>query len=98
MKVPPSHFLESMFSVAVFAAIVLAIASTAYQIFNPDGGLVDWIGREWQHQPLALLVLAGLGMLIKVWLSGMQSARLADTLYYGSLLLGIFCVYRLFFM
>lgn len=98
MKVSTSYFLDSVFSVAVFAAIVLAIASTAYQIFNPDGGLLQWIGREWQNHPLTLLLLAGLGMLVKVWLSGMQSGRIADGLYYGTLLVGVFCGYRIFFM
>lgn len=61
MKSSTPYLLDSMFSVAVFAAIALAVASTAYQIFNPDGGLIVWISGEWQHRPatLALLCVAG---------------------------------------
>jgi len=96
MKSTTIQLLETVFSVLAFAAIALAITTTAVHIFNPDGGLITWVGHEWDHHPVMLGLLALAAFLVKFWLQGMQSARLANLLFYGALLLGMFYAVRLF--
>lgn len=95
MKTTSSHLLESIFSVAVFAALALAVATTAYQIFNPEGGVVVWIVGEWQHHPVLLALLCLAGMWVKYWFSRVQGEWLANGMYYGALLLGVMYAVRL---
>lgn len=98
MKSSSQYLFDSIFSVAVFAAVALAVASTAYQIFNPDGGLIVWISGEWQHRPATLALLCIAGLLAKYWLDGVQSAWLANGMYYAALLLGLYYGFRPFFV
>lgn len=96
MKSSTFQFLETVFSVLAFAVIALAIATTAVHIFNPEGGLISWVGQEWDHHPVMLALLGVVLMVVKFWLQSMQSARAANLLFYGALLLGTFYAVRMF--
>jgi hypothetical protein len=89
------NFFESIFSFAVFALITLAIASTTYQLLNPDGGLINWLSRVWEHNPIVLVTLGGVTLLVKRWLSGMQGAKAADMMFYAAVLLGLYYGFNL---
>lgn len=84
------EFMETIFSLAVFAVIALAFASTTYQIFNPDGGLIQWLAQVWEVNPALLVLLGGSTLLVKFWLSGQQGARVADIMFYTALALGLY--------
>lgn len=90
MKNSVREFVESVFSLAVFAAITLAIASTTYQVINPDGGLFAWISRLWNLNPTLLIMLGGVTLLVKNWLSGVQGAHAADIMFYAAVVLGLY--------
>ncbi len=92
-----SQIIESIFSLFVFAIIALAIASTTYQVFNPDGGVMRWLIQTWQNNPAQLVVLSGIALLVKRWLSGVQGREAADLMFYGVLLLGLYYGYKLLF-
>jgi hypothetical protein len=95
MKSICRHVFETLFSFAVFAAIAIAIASTAYHVFNPDGGLLSWIAREWQNQPVTLAFICLGGLMLKHWLSGHQDVWLANGLFYAALLVGAYSGFSL---
>lgn len=95
MKNSVREFIESVFSLAVFAAITLAIASTTYQIINPDGGLFAWVSRIWDLNPTLLVMLGGVGLLVKNWLSGIQGAHAADFMFYAAVMLGLYYGFNL---
>ncbi len=90
-----THLIESVFSFAVFAMITLAVAGTTYQMFNPDGGLIQWIFRIWDSNPTLLILLGGIILLVKRWLSGVQGAQAADLLFYGAIMLGLYYGFNL---
>lgn len=89
------NFIESIFSYAVFAVITLAIASTTYQLLNPDGGLINWISRAWEHNPTVLVTLGGIMLLVKRWLSGLQGTKAADIMFYAAVMLGLYYGFNL---
>jgi hypothetical protein len=89
------NFLVSIFSFAVFAVITLAIAGTTYQLLNPDGGLINWISRVWEHNPTVLVTLGGITLLVKRWLSGLQGAQAADIMFYAAVVLGLYYGFNL---
>lgn len=95
MKNSVKEFIESVFSFAVFSAITLAIASTAYQILNPEGGLLAWLRRLWDSNPALLVMLGGVVLLVKNWLSGVQGAQAADILFYAAVILGLYYGFNL---
>jgi hypothetical protein len=95
MRRSARSFIESIFSFAVFALITLAIASTTYQLLNPDGGLVSWVSRVWEHNPTVLVTLGGITLLVKRWLSGFQGAQAANIMFYAALLLGLYYGFNL---
>lgn len=90
-----AHLIESVFSFAVFAVITLAVAGTTYQLFNPEGGLVQWVSQVWDANPTLLILLGGITLLIKRWLSGVQGAQAADLLFYGAIMLGLYYGFNL---
>jgi hypothetical protein len=90
-----TYLIESIFSIAVFAVITLAIAGTTYQVFNPDSGLILWISKAWNTNPALLALLGGIGWLVKRWLSGVQGIQVADLLFYGTVMLGLYFGYTL---
>jgi hypothetical protein len=90
MKYSVRNFIESAFSFAVFTAITLAVATTTYQLLNPDGGLINWISRTWELNPMSLVVLGGVALLVKRWISGSQGTKTANMMFYGTLLLGLY--------
>lgn len=90
-----TQFIESFFSFAVFAVVTLAVAGTTYQVFNPDGGLIQWISQVWNTNPTLLIVLGGFVLLVKRWLSGVQGAHAADFLLYGAVMLGLYYGFNL---
>jgi hypothetical protein len=91
MKYSVRNCMEAIFSFAVFAAITLAVATTTYQLLNPDGGLINWISRAWELNPMSLVVLGGVALLVKRWLSGSsQGAKAANMMLYTTLLLGLY--------
>lgn len=83
------NFIESVFSFAVFLAVTLAIASTTYQLLNPDGGIVNWIARAWEINPILVIVLGGITFWVKRWLSGAQGDRAVDLVFYAAVILGL---------
>ncbi len=85
-----SRFIESLFSLAVFLAITLAIAVTSYQLFNPDGGVAHWLSRTWNDDPALLVVCGGAIFLLKRWLGGAQGSKPADLMFYGAVMLGLY--------
>jgi len=85
-----ANFLESVFSLAVFAAIALAVASTTYQLFNPEGGFMLWISQMWEINPVSVITMGGVVLLVKRWLSGVQGSGLADLMFYGAAILGLY--------
>lgn len=89
------NFIESTFSFAVFVVITLAIAGTTYQVFNPDGGVIQWINQVWDLNPSLLFMLGGIALLVKRWLSGLQGSDGADLLFYGAIMLGIYYGFNL---
>lgn len=95
MKSLCRHLFETVFSFAVFAAVALAVASTAYQIFNPNSGLLTWIASEWQQQPATLALICLGALLLKHWLSGHQDVWLANGLFYAAVLIGIYSAFSL---
>jgi hypothetical protein len=95
MKNAAREFIESVFGFAVFTVITLAIASTTYQIINPDGGLLVWLGRLWDSNPTLLVMLGGVTLLVKRWLSGVQGAQAADIMFYAAVLLGLYYGFNL---
>lgn len=86
---------ETVFSFAVFAAITLAVAGTTYQLFNPDGGLIQWISQVWDTNPTLLILLGGIVLLVKRWLSGVHGAQGADLMLYGAIMLGLYYGFNL---
>jgi hypothetical protein len=88
-------FLESVFSFAVFAAITLAIAGTTYQAVNPGGGLTNWIFRVWEVNPTLVIMLGGITLLVKRWLSGLQGDQAADLMFYAAVMLGLYYGFNL---
>jgi len=95
MRHAARDFIASTFSFVVFTAITLAIASTTYQVLKPDGGLISWIVRTWEFNPALLVTLGGIVLLAHRWLSGVQGARAADTLFYAAVMLGLYCGFNL---
>lgn len=93
-----AHLIESVFSFAVFTVVTLAVAGTTYQLFNPDGGLVQWIARVWDANPAVLILLGGIVLLVKRRLSSVQGAQAADLLFYGAILLGLYYGFNLLTM
>lgn len=89
------EFMETIFSLAVFAVIALAFASTTYQIFNPDGGLMQWLTHVGEENPALLALLGGSALLVKLWLSRQQGARAADIMFYIAFVLGLYYGYGL---
>lgn len=94
MKQADSLF-ETIFSFAVFAVITLGVASTTYQVFNPDGGLVHWVLRVWDANPVLLIMIGGIMLLVKRWLDGTQDSRSSEMMFYGALLLGTYYGFNL---
>lgn len=90
-----TQLIESFFSFAVFAVVALAVAGTTYQVFNPDGGLIQWIMHAWGTNPILLIALGGATVLVKRWLSGVQGAHAADMLFYGAIVLGLYYGFNL---
>lgn len=90
-----TQFLESFFSFAVFAVVTLAVVGTTYQMFNPDGGLIQWASQAWDTNPALLVVLGGIALLVKRWLSDVQGAHAADFLLYGAIMLGLYYGFNL---
>ncbi len=90
-----AHLFESIFSFAVFAVVTMAIAGTTYQLFNPDGGLIQWVSGVWRTNPTMLIMLGGVVLLIKRWLSGIQGSEAADFMFYGAILLGLYYGFNL---
>lgn len=90
-----TQLIESVFSFAVFAVITLAVAGTTYQLFNPEGGLVQWVSQVWDANPTLLILLGGITLLVKRWLSGVQGAQAADLLFYGAIMLGLYYGFNL---
>jgi hypothetical protein len=90
-----AHLFESIFSFAVFTIVTLAVAGTTYQLFNPDGGLIMWLSRVWNANPTLLILLGGIVLLVKRWLSGVQGAHAADLLFYGAIMLGLYYGFNL---
>lgn len=90
MRYSARDFIAAIFSFAVFAAITLAIATTTYQLLNPDGGLVNWISRAWKLNPMSLVLLGGVALLVKRWLSRSQGRKTADMMFYAAVLLGLY--------
>lgn len=70
-----THLLKFIFSFAVFLAIALAVASTTYQLFNPDGAVINWMLQLWNINPVLLIMLGGIVLLVLRWLSGVQTSR-----------------------
>ena len=93
MKRSISDFFETVLNLAVFAVLLLAVAGSAYQVFKPDGGIIQWLSTE--LSPTMLIVLGGLGLLLKAWLGGIQSARTSDLMFYAAILVGLYFGFRL---
>lgn len=96
MKSSTVQFLETAFSVLAIAAITLAIATTAFHLFNPDDGLISRMNHEWNLHPIMLALLGGSVFVMKFWLQGVQSARIANLMFYGALVLGLYYGFKLF--
>jgi len=90
-----AHIIETCSSLAVFLIVSLAIAGTTYQVFNPDGEIFHWLNRTWDLNPLLLVVLGGIALLIRHWLSSTQGARGADFLFYGAIMVGLYYGFNL---
>lgn len=90
-----THLIETIFSFAVFAVIMLAIGSTAYQVFNPNSGLIQWLSRVWELNPMLLIMLGGIALLVKRWLSGTQDTQGADLMFYSAILVGLYVGFSL---
>lgn len=86
---------ESFASLAMFAVVTLAIAGTTYQVFNPDGAMIQWVGRMWDANPTILILVGGIVLLTKRWLASAQSAGAADLLFYGAVMLGLYFGFNL---
>jgi hypothetical protein len=89
------NFIGSFFSFAVFAAITLAIASTTYQILNPDSDLVSWILRAWKISPTLVIVLGGITYLVKRWLGGTKGSGAVDLVFYAAVIIGLYYGFNL---
>jgi hypothetical protein len=43
---------------------------------------------------MSLVVLGGIALLVKRWLSGLQDRKTADMMFYGAVLLGLYYVFN----
>lgn len=61
-------FSKLLTSLLMFVAFILAIVTTAYQIFSPQGHILLWLQDMWENSPL-LIVTMGIFMLLgKRWI------------------------------
>jgi hypothetical protein len=89
MKSATYQLFETLFSAIAFFAIVIAIATTAIQVFNPENGLIVWLADEWNVHPVYLALLGGVAFLMRFWLQGLQGERLGNVMFYGAVALGM---------
>jgi ABC-type amino acid transport system permease subunit len=90
-----SRLFESIFSLAVFLAIALAIGVVSYQLFNPDGSVASWLFQIWRNDPVLLVLLGGVVFLLKRWFGSSQSSNAADLMFYGMVTIGFFYGFKL---
>ncbi len=90
-----SQVFESLLSFVVFVVVTMAIAGMTYQLFNPDGGISQWVTQVWDTNPTLLFALGSIAVFVKRWLSGVQGAQAADLLFYGAILLGFYYGFNL---
>ena len=95
MKKAVIEVFQSIFSLAVFATVTLAIASTTYQLFSPNGGLLTWISRLWESNPTLLVMLGGILLLLKRWLSDRHGSQSTELLLYAAIMLGLYYGFNL---
>jgi hypothetical protein len=89
MKSATDQLFETIFSVTVFLAIVIAIVTAAVQVFNPENGVIVWLTQEWNVHPVFLALLGGVVFFMRFWLHGIQSERVGNLMFYGAVALGL---------